>query len=146
MSELVCRFEAAMEHSEGSHVMYKCLWCDPQQRDSLAFRDLRVWFRIEGVQSSWIYDYCGMCENCVKSEWKEYRSDFNDPDPLMRRVVEQRAYENWSSMLSITVNKIKLQCEWGIAEELQVEYEASGGRRRLIRELRRQYLAKRSSS
>ena len=130
-----------MEHSEESHGLYRCLWCDPKQQESPSFRDLRVWFKIIGVESSWVYDYCGMCDGCVASEWKEYRTDFRDP--AIKHEVERRAYDNWSSVLASTVDRIRLQC--GVSEEVRLVHEGSGGKRRMVRKLRKQYWSQRNS-
>ena len=65
-----------MDDSAGSSECYHCLWCDPMTLQPPRLKDLRLWYKIVGVNSRWVWNYCGMCDSCVASEWKEYRNDF----------------------------------------------------------------------
>ena len=115
---------------------YRCLWCTNED-ESPIFHDLRVWYKIVG-ESGWEYAYCGMCEGCVRSEWKEYKNDFKDQE--LQPEVERRAYEAWQPWLESKVDKLRLKA--GIQEELKLVYAGSGGKDKLIRKLRLQYRSK----
>ena len=120
---------------------YRCLWCDHTQQEVPRHSDLRVWYKIIGIESNWYYEDCGMCDRCVAHEWKEYRSDYdNAKDHGMREEVEKRAWANWEFELLKKVEKAGEKA--GYREALRLEYDGSGGKEKMIRRLRKAFWSK----
>ena len=131
-----------MDASAGSQELYRCLWCDPKQQRPEEFKELRLWYKIIGIETGWIYDYCGMCDSCVKSEWKEYRRDYEHY--ALRDEVEQRAYDHWHLEVSWIVRQASVR--FGILEDLKLVYAGSGGKPKMLRTLKKQFWARRHES
>ena len=97
-----------------------------------------MWYTIIGDRSGWAYDYCGMCDGCVASEWKEYKTDFRDN--ALQHEVELRAYHDWGEVLTRTVQRESVRS--GIEEEVKLVYCGSGGKEKMLRRLRKEYFAR----
>ena len=115
---------------------YRCLWCDPTQQEVPRHSDLRVWYKIIGIESNWFYDHCGMCDRCVAHEWKEYPSDYNK-DPEMWEEIEKRAWASWELELLKKVEKAGEEA--GVREAFRLEHGGSRGKEKTIRRLRNKY-------
>ena len=130
-----------MHDSDVESQCYYCLWCDPMTLQPPQCKDLRLWYKIVGVNSRWVWGHCGMCESCVALEWKEYRNDFKDlTDYVLKQRMEQQAYDAWHSELSRRVEALRVRNN--IEESVELEFDGTGGKDRQIRKLRKEYFEK----
>ena len=130
-----------MHNSNVESLRYYCLWCDAKTVREPQCKDLRLWYKIVGVNSQWVWGHVGMCESCVALEWKEYRNDFKDlTDYVLKQRMEQQAYDAWHSELALRAEALRVR--GNIEESVELVFDGTGGKDRQIRKLRNEYFKK----